>query len=122
MRLDDLIEAGFGLAVVRRAELSEQARRHGVDPDDWYTGSTAGESRAAVGGLRQRKRNRNRKITDDLLREVAEVYRANVDNGPTQAVAERFVKAPSTAALYVKLARNAGHLGPAIKGKAGEHS
>lgn len=80
---------------------------------------TRAESSAAVRGLRSR---RKRKVDDDLLREVAEVYRANVDRGPTQAVAERFDKATSTAALYVSLARQHGFLGAAINGKAGEQS
>jgi hypothetical protein len=122
VKLDDLIEAGFALAVWQPAVLSEQARRHGVDASDWFTGSTVDESQTEVRGLRRRRRDKNRTITDDLLREVAEVYRSNLDRGPTQAVAERFSKAPSTAALYVKLARDAGFLGAAIRGKAGEQS
>jgi hypothetical protein len=59
-------------------------------------------------------------ITDDVLREVAEVYRANVSDRPTLAVAEHFDKGHSAAALYVKRARERGFLGPAAKGKAGE--
>lgn len=60
------------------------------------------------------------KVTDALLREVADVYRANVNRQPTAAVAEHFDKAHRTAGLYVKRARDRGFLGAAIKGKAGE--
>lgn len=59
-------------------------------------------------------------VTESMLREVAAVYRANVGDKPTQAVAEHFDKAHRTAALYVKQAREAGFLGKATKGKAGE--
>jgi len=118
VRLDGLIEKGYGLAVMQHATPSELARRHGVaDDGQWVTTSTRAESSRAVRGLRSR---RKRKVDDDLLREVAEIYRANVHRGPTQAVAERFDKATSTAALYVSLARQHGFLGAAIKGKAGE--
>lgn len=67
------------------------------------------------------KRQRRRVIDDSLLRDVARVYRANVDTGaPTDAVREQFHVAGSTAARYVKLARQAGHLGESTPGKAGE--
>jgi hypothetical protein len=46
--------------------------------------------------------------------------RAITDTGPTRAVAEHFDKSLRTASLYVKQAREKGHLGKAIKGKAGE--
>lgn len=61
-------------------------------------------------------------ITDELLREVADVYRANVDDRPTIAVAEHFGRQHRTAALYVKKARERGFLGAAAVGKAGEQS
>ena len=60
------------------------------------------------------------KITDSLLREVARVYKANISDKPTEAVATHFDRQHRTAALYVKRARERGFLGPAIKGKAGE--
>jgi hypothetical protein len=66
------------------------------------------------------RRESRRRITDNVLQEVAEVYRANLDDKPTEAVAKHFEKSHRTAALYVKLAREAGHLGKATKGKAGE--
>lgn len=70
------------------------------------------------GGGRRPARPR---ITDELLAEVAEVYRTNVDRNPTAAVAEHFALASDrTARLYVKRARTAGHLGDAVPGRAGE--
>jgi hypothetical protein len=122
VKLDDLIEAGFGLAVLQPDGLTERVRLRGTDASDLLTGSTSGESQTAVVALRRRRREKNRTISDDLLREVAKIYRDNLDRGPTQAVGERFSKSPSTAALYVKLARDAGFLGAAIRGKAGEQS
>jgi hypothetical protein len=76
--------------------------------------------RDAVAQTEAARAGRKVKITDALLREVADVYRANVSNKPTEAVAEHFDKGHRTAALYVKRARERGFLGPAIKGKAGE--
>lgn len=76
--------------------------------------------RDPVRQVREARTARKTKVTPALLREVAEVYRANVAHQPTQAVAEHFDKAHRTATLYVKRAREAGYLGAAIKGKAGE--
>jgi hypothetical protein len=61
------------------------------------------------------------RITDELLAEVAEVYRTNVDRNPTAAVARHFgLASDRTARLYVKRARTAGHLGDAVPGRPGE--
>jgi len=66
-------------------------------------------------------RMRRRTINEELLRDVARVYRANVDNRPREAVTETFTVAPATAARYIKLAREQGFLGQAPgPGKAGE--
>ena len=69
---------------------------------------------------RDARASRKVKITDALLREVASVYRANVNDRPTEAVAEHFGRQHRTATQYIKRARERGFLGPAIKGKAGE--
>ena len=67
-------------------------------------------------------RRRRDRITDDLLREVAQVYRAANDAGeaPTMAVAQHFYKSHSSAARWVGLAREAGHLGQADGSRGGE--
>ena len=114
-----------GLAGVRIADLLEQAvadllwtgdLRHGAE-SEWPSGAA---QRQAVREVREVRAGRKVKVTDELLREVAEVYRANVENYPTQAVANHFDRQPRTARLYVQRARDAGFLGPAIQGKAGE--
>jgi hypothetical protein len=67
------------------------------------------------------ERVRRRTITDDFLGEVAAVYRNNLDNHPRDAVADHFTVSLSTAARYVKLARERGLLGKAPgPGKSGE--
>ena len=76
--------------------------------------------RDAVAQTEAARAARKVKITDDLLREVADIYRATVFDKPTETVAEHFDKQHRTAALYIKRARERGFLGPAIKGKAGE--
>ncbi|MGH3475325.1 MAG: hypothetical protein ACRDQD_00645 [Nocardioidaceae bacterium] len=85
--------------------------------DEAITSLTGVEPRSTS---RQARAARKVEITDDLLREVAGIYRANVTDRPTEAVAEHFDKAHRTAARYIELAREAGFLGAATRGKAGE--
>jgi hypothetical protein len=62
------------------------------------------------------KRSRT-KVTDELLSEVAELYR---DSGPDSAwgaIADRYGVSKSTAGRYVVLARKAGYLPPTKPGK-----
>lgn len=62
-------------------------------------------------------------LTDDELREVADIYREAVargDRSPTRAVGEAKHAARSTAARWVGKARKKGFLGPAMPGRAGE--
>lgn len=66
------------------------------------------------------RRQARRRVTDELLQQVAAVYRANIEDNPTEAVAARVGKSHRTAGSYVKQAREAGFLGKATKGKAGE--
>lgn len=113
VRVEDLLEQTVK-ALVWNADL-----RKTEDPDRWAWPSGAVQ-RGAVGEVRQARSRRKMQVTDELLSEVAEVYRANVERQPTAAVADHFDRAHRTAALYVKRAREAGHLGAAIKGKAGE--
>ena len=58
--------------------------------------------------------HRRRWITDELLAEVADVYRANPD-APTKAVREHFQISPANASRYVKQARERGLLEPRSK-------
>lgn len=81
--------------------------------DDLRTG-------AARRAIRTSRQSARRKVTDDVLRGVARIYRENLDNNPTEAVRAHLGVADRTARLYVRRAREAGHLGPALRGKAGE--
>jgi hypothetical protein len=74
----------------------------------------------AVSTTRKGRRGRPRFLTDDMLREVAAVYRAAGRDKPTEAVRRHFGVEHRTAARYVKRARLAHFLGDALPGKAGE--
>ena len=58
-----------------------------------------------------------RKILTDLLRQVADVYRANIDHAPTEAVARTFGVRSRMASGYVQRARERGCLPPTKQGK-----
>jgi hypothetical protein len=66
---------------------------------------------AAVAALRSLDRSR-RRLTDEDLRRVAEIYQGDTKGAPTRAVAEAFGVAHRTATLYVQRARRAGLLPP----------
>ncbi|MEO3811355.1 hypothetical protein ABGB17_20365 [Sphaerisporangium sp. B11E5] len=75
----------------------------------------------AVRHTRVARTQARRKLTPELLREVAKVYRLHVDGNPTKAVADHFgLASDRTARHWVKAARAAGELGESIRGKAGE--
>jgi hypothetical protein len=63
------------------------------------------------------RRPRRLKITDDMLAEIARVYRDHLDEGPWQAIQDRYGVSESTAGRYVLLARKAGHLPATTAGK-----
>lgn len=73
----------------------------------------------AIKAVRTARRGARRKLTDDVLREVAEVYRANAAKAPTQSVADHFGVSHRTAAFYVQRARTAGTLPETTRGKKG---
>src|SRR5262245_30244819 len=68
------------------------------------------------------KPQRRRRLTRDLLKQVADTYRKAYEAGqpPTQAVAAEFQVSHSTAGRWVVEARKAGTLGPATGTKPGE--
>ena len=78
------------------------------------------QRRRIVSQTRKARKESRRRVTAELLAEVARVYRENVDGNPTMAVAEFTGRAHRTAALYIKQAREAGLLGAASPGKKGE--
>jgi hypothetical protein len=66
----------------------------------------------------QRARSASRQvITDEMLREVARVYRAHANRRPTQAVAQAFGVQHRTAAKYVRRARDLELLPETTAGK-----
>lgn len=62
-------------------------------------------------------RTGRRYVDAELLREVAEVYRANFDHAPAEAVAGKFGVKPRMAHEYIKRARERGFLPPTTQGK-----
>jgi hypothetical protein len=66
---------------------------------------------------RNAHRPQPRTVTDQLLAEVAEIYRGHLGSGPTRAVAAHRSVPYSTAARYVTQARRAGFLPPTTPGK-----
>jgi hypothetical protein len=74
-----------------------------------------------VGVVARVRRGARRSVTDALLREVADTYRANIGRAPTASVSEAFDVSYRTAGDYVRQARDRRYLGESIKqGKAGE--
>jgi len=80
------------------------------------------EARQLWGQVEERVSRRT--MTDDHLREVATEYREALkhdERGPREAIGDKYRVAPSTAARYIKLARDRGFLGKAPgPGKKGE--
>lgn len=95
VRIDDVLEAALAhLAIWRPGPLPSQHRK------------------AAVNAL---MRSRRQTITDDLLRQVADVYEENLHSAPTQAVADHFGISKSAADKRVKRARDAGFISKTFK-------
>jgi hypothetical protein len=115
VRIEDCLEVAVYWLMSARVDGGSEPEL--PDKTHWFD---FGRAREAVSETRTARAARKVKITDGFLREVAEVYRANLADRPTEAVAEHFDKQHRTAALYVKRARERGFLGAAIKGKAGE--
>ena len=72
--------------------------------------------RQALPEIRRARKRSNRKVTDDLLKQVAEAYR-NGGPAPTNAVERAFGCSHRTAGRYVTLAREAGLLPETTQGK-----
>ncbi|HWL99082.1 MAG TPA: hypothetical protein VNP20_17195 [Nocardioidaceae bacterium] len=114
LKLEDWITTGVAMIAMQVQHVDE----HGVEAVDAQ--SSDEQIDATIRDLRAARRQPRRSATEARHREVAEIYRTAVTHAPTAEVATHFDVAPRTAALYVKQAREAGYLGAAIKGKAGE--
>jgi hypothetical protein len=66
----------------------------------------------------EQRRSGKRRITGSFLEQVAEVYRANIDHAPTEAVSRTFGVKHRMATDYVKQARGRGLLPPTKQGRA----
>jgi hypothetical protein len=99
--------------LVRATEMSPEAREAVVT----YVGTGTGKRFALGDLLGEQLRSQpvaslaeRQRVPNDRLAEVARVYRENKASGrPTKAVGEFFGYPASTASLYVKRARKAGH-------------
>ena len=124
VKIEDTMEA----AVRHVTMVWEESGRSAPDADSGATmtayrqvrGETPEQQQRAIARSREARRESRRKVTPELLQEVARVYRENVDGNPTMAVAEFTNREHRTAALYVKRARDAGLLGATSPGKKGE--
>jgi hypothetical protein len=69
-----------------------------------------------------RRPHRGSPVTDENLRQVADLYRAALERGdpPTKTIGLELHIGRSTAARWVAEARKRGLLGPALRGRAGE--
>jgi len=118
VRVSDLLEQGFAAVAMPTSRADESGRW--LPPEPPPEGQTT--KQRAVLQVRSMRRQGRRTPDDTLLQEVAEVYRRNLGNNPTESVAEHFGRKHRTAALRVQQARQRGFLGAAIRGKAGEQS
>lgn len=115
--LADLMETAIESAALPIRGQSKDGRQVWLDVAT--DKATARRSVATIRAARRESQRSRSTYSEDFLREVARIYTDNLDEKPTAAVARHFGKAHRTAALYVKKAREAGHLGPATKGRAG---
>ncbi len=97
---------------LREGDVEPEVRTTSADRDAFY-------ERYRRGARRPR---RGSPLTDENLRQVADLYRAAVKRGdpPTQTVADQMHVRRSTAGRWVAAARQRGVLGPAERGKGGE--
>ncbi len=84
-------------------------------------GFVIAEARAGQDDRRATKKlinqTRRRKITPELLQEVATIYTEHFDDRPTEAVRRSFGLSVRMAAQYVRKARDAGYLGQTTRGR-----
>ena len=110
IRVNDFIDVAIGSSAMDFVDQHADGSR--VITRTSYGPKTVASAHKAV----QRART-PRTITDGVLRNVAEVYRSNLDGNPVEAVGKSFGVKHRTAANYVQRARAAGHLPPTTPGK-----
>jgi hypothetical protein len=75
------------------------------------------DAATAQKAYRESRRRVRRKVDEQLLTEVAALYRDNIDDKPWKAIVDRFNVSETTAARYVVQARKAGLLPPTEPGR-----
>lgn len=106
IRLEDILETATALASYRSTGDGTMVRASSVD-------HRASDIRA----IREARSQARRKVTPELLAEVADLYRAYFDDSPIERIATAFQVSERTAARYVQLCRRDGHLPPTTPGK-----
>jgi len=87
----------------------------------WSSPEQARAARVAVAEQHHKRLTSPRRLTDEFLADVAQVYRQHVSTGkPSKAVAEHFKYTAPSARRVVREARRRGFLGPARPGRGGE--
>ncbi|WP_143337686.1 hypothetical protein [Dietzia sp. WMMA184] len=107
VRLEDVLEAATALSAYRAGEDGAMVR---VSPKQ-------SDRAADLRAIRAARSQTRRKVTPELLAEVADLYRAFFDDSPIERIATAFQVSERTAARYVQLCRRGGHLPPTTPGK-----
>jgi hypothetical protein len=117
VNISQLLNAAFGWVTDSARAIVEITQGIGFRPEDGRYVFTRDDTEERVLALRRR-----RVITDDFLREVAKVYKADKTGRPTVAVADHFhypdrppgveVQGKRTAIRWVGLARDRGFIDP----------
>ncbi len=113
VRLEEWLEDLFALVAEEVVEES---------PDGHVTATvvrvpTDSSIREGAKAIQAARRSARRKITNSLLHEVADVYREQLDEAPTQAVQRHFAVSYRTAGDYIRRAREAGLLAATTRGR-----
>ncbi|CAN5150677.1 hypothetical protein BH09ACT8_BH09ACT8_59170 [soil metagenome] len=104
--VEGLAETVYGTWVIELRDVSRESVGQAALPG----AGLSPEQERLIHGLLQDMRTGRRYVDADLLRQVAEVYRANFDRAPTEAVARAFGVKPRMASEYVARARKRGFL------------
>jgi len=102
--------AGAAPGEVVNATLTEMARYHADEGGEQEFAQASKTIKEARSGSRRR-------LTDELLKQVAEIYRANLNDRPGEAVQAAYWVCPRQAARYIRAARDKGFLPPTTQGK-----
>ncbi len=116
LRIEDMVE--FACKYVTWKVRHDAAGRAFREPMNY----DAVQRNITLPAVRSARRITRLAVNAERLREVAEIYRTNIDSKPTLAVQRHLGCAERTARLWVWRTREAGLLGASLTGKAGEAS